>query len=56
MDKKEYLTAIKDVIYLTYCAVNERKPSETGLKKMELSAVYLAAQQHMLTAACAMAL
>ena len=56
MDRKEYITAIKDVIYLTFCAVNERKPKENRLDKMELTAVYTAAQKHMLTSACAMAL
>nr|MCR5122646.1 nucleotidyltransferase family protein [Ruminococcus sp.] len=56
MERKEYITAVKDVIYLTYCAVNKRKPNENRLKNMELTEVFTAAQNHMLTAACATAL
>ena len=56
MNRQEYIRAIKDVIYLSYCAVNERRPSDARGGRMVLEDVYLASQKHMLTAMCAMAL
>ena len=56
MDKREYVKAIKDVIYLAYCGVNGREPSDTRVQKMDINAVYEAAKKHLLTAICAMAL
>ena len=56
MDKSEYVKAIKDVIYLSYCAVNEKTPSNARVQKMDITAVYEAAKKHLLTSVCAMAL
>ena len=56
IERYEYLKAIKDVIYLAYCGVNERKPSSARVQKMDISAVYEAANIHLLTAICAMSL
>lgn len=56
MDKREYIRAIKDVIYLAYCGVNGKIPSSARVQKMDISAVYEASQKHLLTAICAMSL
>ncbi len=56
MDKREYFKAIKDVIYLAYCGVTERRADEARVRNMDITAVYEAAKKHMLTAICAMAL
>ncbi|MBR1862922.1 MAG: nucleotidyltransferase family protein [Ruminococcus sp.] len=56
MNRQEYLKAVKDVIYLAYCAVNERVPSSGRVAKMDLDKVYKASESHLLTAMCAMAL
>lgn len=56
MDKREYIWAIKDVIYLAYCGVNGKIPSSARVQKMDISAVYEASQKHLLTAICAMSL
>ncbi len=56
MEKDSYLKAIKDVIYLAYCGAAEHRPSKARVQSMDISAVYEAAQSHMLTAICAMSL
>ena len=56
MNKQEYLKNTKDVIYLVYCALNERVPGRSRLEKTDLAGVYDIAQDHLLTAMCAMAL
>lgn len=56
MNRQEYVKAIKDVIYLSYCAVNGKKPSASRTDTMVLDNVYIAAKQHLLTAICAFSL
>ena len=56
MNKQEYLKNTKDVIYLVYCALNGRVPGRSRLEKTDLAGVYDIAQDHLLTAMCAMAL
>ena len=56
MNKQEYLKNTKDVIYLVYCALNGRVPARSRLEKTDLAGVYDIAQDHLLTAMCAMAL
>ena len=56
MEKYEYAAAIRGLIYLLKCAVNEKTPSESRIEKMNLDDVYFAAQRHMVTAAAAKAL
>ena len=56
MTQDEYRSAIDDVIYLVSCAVNEKKPDPEKVAAMDISNVYTASRQHMLTAAAGMAL
>ena len=56
MNRQEYIKAIKDVIYLCYCALNEHKPVKSRLDKMNMDYIYEASQKHMLVSVCAMAL
>ncbi len=56
MDRREYIKAIKDVIYLAYCGVNGKIPGDARVRKMDITAVYEAANKHLLTAICAMSL
>ncbi|MBR1423309.1 MAG: nucleotidyltransferase family protein [Ruminococcus sp.] len=56
MNREEYVKAIKDVIYLSYCAVNSKVPAKSRTDKMDLTNVYKAAKMHLLTAICAFSL
>ncbi len=55
MNRQEYIQAINDVIYLTYCAVNEIIPDER-VWKINPQTLYRAADRHLLTAVTGMAL
>lgn len=56
MTQKEYRAALKDVVYLVACALNEKKPSEKRIDKMEMPSVLAAAKRHSLGAAVGMVL
>ena len=56
MDKREYFESVKDVIYLVYCAVNDKIPNRTRTDKMNLENIYKAAEKHLLTSITASAL
>ena len=56
MNRDEYRTAIKGVIYLCRCAVNGIVPSKALVGDYNISHLYEAASHHMLTAMTGMAL
>ena len=56
MTREEYRTAYSHVAYLCGRAVRGQKPDIDLVKTMDLAHLYRAAEFHMLTAACAMAL
>ena len=49
MTRKEYRSAMDDVIYLCGCMVNGDSPEPTRVGKMDLSHLYEAAESHQLT-------
>ncbi len=56
MTQKEYRVALKDVVYLVACALNEKKPSKIRIEKMDIPSVLAAAKRHSLGAAVGMVL
>lgn len=56
MNKHEYAKNIKDVIYLSYCSVKGKIPSAGRIAAMDIDGVRKAAEDHMLSAICSMAL
>lgn len=56
MTKEEYRSAILDIVYLAACAVNKIQPDPSRVARMDLNALYEAADRHMLTGITAMAL
>ena len=56
MTKDEYKTAIKNVIYLSSCAVKGEMPNRERVNGMNLAQLYFAAAKHQLVVAVAFAL
>ena len=56
MTHEEYRTAALNVVYLAACAVNGETPDAERVAGMDLEALYLAAERHLLTGITAMAL
>ena len=56
MTKDEYKTAIKNLIYLSSCAVKGETPNRERVNKMNLAQLYSVAGKHQLIAATAFAL
>ncbi len=56
MEKPEFRRNATDMIYLTACAINGRKPSPERIEKMDLPKLFEVCQQHILTACAAYAL
>ena len=56
MTHEEYRKAAENVVYLAACAVNGETPDAERVAGMDLEALYLAAERHLLTGIAAMAL
>ena len=56
MPTEEYRSAILDLVYLASCAVNGHTPDAVRVSQMDLTALYHAADHHLLTGITAMAL
>ena len=56
MNKDQYISSIKGVIYLCSCAVNGIAPSKEKVSDYNISHLYEAANRHMITAMTGMAL
>lgn len=56
MINEEYRAAVMDVVYLAACAVDGRHPDPARAAQMDLTALYKAAERHLLTGITAMAL
>lgn len=56
MEKQAYLKNAYDMIYLTQCAVNGKKPDPARVSEMDFDGVFEACQKHTLTACTAYAL
>ncbi len=56
MEKQAYLKNAYDMVYLTQCAVNGKKPDPDRVSEMDLDGVFEICQKHILTACAAYAL
>ncbi len=56
MNPESYRACMEDVIYLARCAVNGETPEAVRVEKMDLPALYQAADRHMMTSIVAMGL
>ena len=56
MEDAQHLATIKDVLYLTSCALDGRVPETARVAEMDLGALFRVASKHMLTALVATAL
>ena len=56
MTEEEYRIAAMDVAYLAACAADGRRPDPARVARMDLTALYKAADRHFLTGITAMAL
>ncbi|MBP5578158.1 MAG: nucleotidyltransferase family protein [Ruminococcus sp.] len=53
MEKSEFRKNAEDMIYLTACAVNNRKPSQERIVDLDLTKLFEVCQEHILTACAA---
>lgn len=56
MEKREFRKNAADMIYLTACAINNKKPRQERIDKLDLTKLFEVCQQHILTACVAYAL
>ena len=53
MEKSEFRNTAEDMIDLTACAVNNRKPSQERIVDLDLTKLFEVCQEHILTACAA---
>ena len=56
MEQAEYRKNAADMIYLTTCAINNEKPKQERIEKLNLPELFEVCQKHILTACVAYAL
>lgn len=56
MDKREFRKNAADMIYLTACAINGKKPKQERIEALDLPSLFEVCQKHILTACVAYAL
>lgn len=56
MEKREFRKNAADMIYLTACAINNKKPKQERIEKLDLPKLFEVCQKHILTACVAYAL
>ena len=56
MEKREFRKNAADMIYLTACAINNKKPRQERIDNLDLPKLFEVCQKHILTACVAYAL